>query len=475
MTLQLTNSLTRRLEPFEPLRKDRVGIYVCGVTVYDDCHIGHARAAVVFDTLVRYLRFKGYPLTYVRNFTDIDDKIIQRAQKEGVEWSEIGRRYVEAYYRDMGPLNLLKPDVEPKATNHIPEMIRLVETLVAKGLAYESGGDVYFAIDKFPSYGKLSGKRTEDLLAGARVEPTDLKRHPLDFALWKGSKPGEPSWPSPWGPGRPGWHLECSAMSMKYLGESFDLHGGGLDLIFPHHENEIAQSEGATGRPFVRMFLHNGFVNIREEKMSKSVGNIVGLKDIYKVYTPEALRLYLLSAHYRSPLDYSDESLRQSEQRTFRIYSLLRKVAAYTAGEHEPYVLPEAARRFEEAMDGDLNSPAALAVLSEALDEMGSLLQEKRHAGTAGHLTALGHTLLHLGGVLGLFATAPVAYIERLTRNHLHRLGLNETMIREQIDLRAAARSAKDWSQADAIRTSLLGQGIALEDSREGTSWRVEL
>ena len=326
MTLRIYNTLTGKKEDFIPLQEKRVGMYVCGVTVYDLCHIGHARSAIVFDTIHRYLRYRGYDITYVRNFTDIDDKIIRRANEEGVDCKTIAEKYINEFNIDMGGLVLERPTVEPKATDQIPEMIRLISTLVEKGFAYQSGGDVFFSVERFKDYGKLSKRNLEEMQAGARVEIDEKKENPLDFALWKASKPGEPSWESPWGKGRPGWHIECSVMSQKYLGETFDIHGGGRDLIFPHHENEIAQSEAATGKPFVRYWIHNGFVNINKEKMSKSLGNILTIKEILKDWHPEILRLFFLSHHYRSPVDYSDDSFIEAKSGLDRFYTTLKSI-----------------------------------------------------------------------------------------------------------------------------------------------------
>ncbi|OGL00429.1 MAG: cysteine--tRNA ligase, partial [Candidatus Rokubacteria bacterium RIFCSPHIGHO2_02_FULL_69_13] len=307
MAIKVFNTLTRKKEELVPLRPGEIRMYVCGVTVYDLSHIGHGRSALAFDVIRRYLRYRGYEVRFIRNFTDVDDKIIKRAHEEGVPPGELAERYIEEYRKDMAALGILPADVEPKATDHIPQMIKLIERLVAKGVAYPLDGDVYFEVKRFPRYGRLSGKNLEELQAGARVEVDERKRDPLDFALWKASKEGEPAWPSPWGPGRPGWHIECSAMSMQYLGESFDIHAGGEDLVFPHHENEIAQSEAATGRPFVRYWIHNGFVNLGAEKMSKSLGNVLTLKELLRHHEPEALRFYLLGTHYRNPLDFSTE------------------------------------------------------------------------------------------------------------------------------------------------------------------------
>ena len=332
MTLSVFNTMGSRKEPFVPLAPGKVRMYVCGVTVYDLCHIGHARANVAFDIIVRYLRHAGYDVTYVRNFTDIDDKILRRAAQEGSDYLAVSTKYIRAFHDDFDRLGLLRPDAEPKATENIPEIVALVARLVRGGKAYEVGGDVYYSVKGFPGYGKLSGKNVDDLRAGARVDVDERKNDPLDFALWKASKPGEPAWESPWGPGRPGWHIECSAMSMKHLGETFDIHGGGKDLVFPHHENEIAQSEAATGKPFARYWLHNGFVNVNNEKMSKSLGNFFTLRDVLAQFKPEVLRFFLASSHYRSPIDYSDQSLTEAKAGLDRLYRVKEKAESLPRG-----------------------------------------------------------------------------------------------------------------------------------------------
>jgi len=336
MKLLVYNTLTKTKEEFQPLEPNKVKMYVCGVTVYDYCHIGHARSAVVFDVIYRYLLFLGYDVVYVRNFTDIDDKIIRRAQEEHTDYRTIAERYIEAFYEDMDRLGVLRPTVEPRATEHIKEMIEIIQKLFDKGYAYQSGRDVYFSVERFPGYGKLSGRSLEDMMAGARVDIDEHKRNPFDFVLWKGSKEGEPAWDSPWGPGRPGWHIECSAMSAKYLGETFDIHGGGKDLIFPHHENEIAQSEAAFGKPFVRYWLHNGFVNINNEKMSKSLGNFLTIREILDKVHPEALRLFVISKHYRNPVDFSDEAIREAERGLERLYMTLSEALERIGGAVPP-------------------------------------------------------------------------------------------------------------------------------------------
>ena len=336
MKLLVYNTLTKTKEEFQPLEPNKVKMYVCGVTVYDYCHIGHARSAVVFDVIYRYFLFLGYDVVYVRNFTDIDDKIIRRAQEEHTDYRTIAERYIAAFYEDMDRLGVLRPTVEPRATEHIKEMIEIIQKLFDKGYAYQSGRDVYFSVERFPGYGKLSGRSLEDMMAGARVDIDEHKRNPFDFVLWKGSKEGEPAWDSPWGPGRPGWHIECSAMSAKYLGETFDIHGGGKDLIFPHHENEIAQSEAAFGKPLVRYWLHNGFVNINNEKMSKSLGNFLTIREILDKVHPEALRLFVISKHYRSPVDFSDETIKEAESGLERLYMTLSEALERIGGAVPP-------------------------------------------------------------------------------------------------------------------------------------------
>ena len=395
MSLRVYNTLSGKKEEFRPVNEGRVGIYICGPTVYDSAHLGHARAAVVFDVIVRYLRYRGVNVNYVRNITDVDDKIIKRANEEGVAPKEISERYTREYEEDMASLGVLPPDVAPKVTEHIQDIQDLVRRLVDQGRAYIVDGDVYFAIEQFPGYGKLSKRDKEMMIAGARVEVDPKKHDPLDFALWKAAKPGEPSWPSPWGEGRPGWHIECSAMSMRYLGDTLDIHGGGKDLIFPHHENEIAQSEGATGRPFARYWLHNGFVNINAEKMSKSLGNILTIRNMVSNYHPEVIRHFLLSAHYRSPLDYNDDALAESERSLERFYSSMRDAETLSGGERssrrwrDKQVKGERSgikgelhlrERFIEVMDDDFNTAAAIGHVFETVREINRLTAEREGA-----------------------------------------------------------------------------------------------
>lgn len=493
MALRIYNTLTGEKELFVPLTPGKVGMYVCGVTVYDYCHIGHARAGVVFDIVFRYLKYAGYDVTYVRNYTDIDDKIINRANQEGTDYRTIADRYIQAFDEDMALLGLAKPTVEPKATDHIGGIIAIIETLIAKGHAYVSEGDVYYAVETFPDYLKLSGRNLEDMQAGARVEVGDKKRHPMDFALWKGSKPDEPWWHSPWGDGRPGWHIECSAMSMEFLGSTFDIHGGGKDLVFPHHENEIAQSEGANGCQFVRYWLHNGFVNINAEKMSKSLGNFFTIREVLKVYDPETLRFFILSAHYRSPIDYSDQNLDEAQSGLERIYSCLAAVDSVLKGhpssaevavveslsqvaqelqEKVDQFLP----RFAEAMDDDFNSALALGVLFETVRATNRFLAETKELSPLSLQLAatVRHLLVEAGGVLGLFTSEPSVWLEQIKSAKAGQIDITPEEIERLIAERAEARALKNFKRGDEIRDLLLAQGIVLLDSAQGTAWNVK-
>ena len=487
MTLNIYNTLSRKKEPFQPLVEGKVGMYVCGVTVYDFSHIGHARAAVVFDIIFRYLKHKGYEVTYVRNYTDVDDKIINKAQKEGVDARTIAERYIGEYDRDMESLMVEKPTVTPRATEHIPEMIGLIEKLIENGYGYEVQGDVYFEVNKFKPYGKLSGKDTEQLQSGARVEVDDRKKDPLDFALWKSSKPGEPAWDCPWGKGRPGWHIECSAMSQRYLNETFDIHGGGADLIFPHHENEIAQSEGATGKPFVHYWIHNGFVNINQEKMSKSLGNIFTIREILEHYHPEAVRVFLLSHHYRSPVDFSDQSLKEAQTSLDRLYSLLKDCKDLKGGSESSSshfekeiktqigVLPE---MFEKAMDDDFNTASALGALHLATRNLNSVLGEVKK-GDSGTLPSdlcdeVLKTFTAMGNILGILTSDPADYFRQKQEEGMKAVAISEEEILKRIEERKVARENKDWKKGDQIRDELLSQGILLKDTPQGTTWKVK-
>jgi len=432
-------------------------MYVCGMTVYDYCHIGHARVMVVFDTIARYLRHCGYQLTYVRNVTDIDDKIIQRARDNQEEYAALTERFIQAMHEDEAALSVLPPDLEPRATQSIAAIITMIQTLIDKDFAYIGGnGDVFYAVNHFQGYGKLSGKNIEDLQAGERVDVDTAKRDPLDFVLWKMAKPDEPSWDSPWGAGRPGWHIECSAMSTCCLGNHFDIHGGGMDLQFPHHENEIAQSEGATGETFVNYWLHNGFVRVNEEKMSKSLGNFFTVREVLKQYRPEIIRFFILSSHYRSPLNYSSEQLDDAGTALTRLYTALRGI--------EIADLPIAAdyrQRFEEAMNDDFNTPVALAVLFDLARELNKT-EDK---------SLLAASLKQLAALLGLLQDDP----ENFLKGGALQDGLDEQQIEQLIAERITAKTNKDWAQADSIRARLKDLGIVLEDIPGGkTSWRRE-
>jgi len=486
MALRVYNTRTQKKEELIPLKEGRIGMYACGVTVYDLCHIGHARSAVVFDVIYRYLRYKGYKVTYVRNFTDVDDKIINRAQQEGVGTEEIAARYIKEFYTDMGALGMLPPTVEPKATEHIAEMIALVQRLMEKGHAYQVEGDVYYAVESFPEYGKLSKRSLDEMQAGARVEVDERKRYPLDFALWKAAKPGEPSWESPWGKGRPGWHVECSAMSQRYLGDTLDIHGGGKDLIFPHHENEIAQAEGATGKPFVRFWLHNGFVNVAKEKMSKSLGNFLTIKEILKDYHPEVVRFFLLSRHYRSPVDYSTQGMEEARQNLERFYQTLAALDAAlqkTAGKQQGKSAPKEkaalqkaeafTSQLEEAMDDDFNTAAALAPLFELSHDLNRMLQNPSAQRTE-ILRKGKETFAVAGKVLGIFQQDPSVFLDQELQRKSRKLTITPAAIEELIKERNEARSKKNWSRADEIRNQLASQGIILEDGPQGTVWRIQ-
>ncbi|WP_295458892.1 cysteine--tRNA ligase [uncultured Thiodictyon sp.] len=480
--LEIYNSLTREKAPFTPLVPGEVGIYVCGMTVYDLCHLGHARVMVVFDVAYRYLRHLGFAVTYVRNITDIDDKILRRAQERGEPFTELTERFITAMHEDSAALGCLPPTAEPRATAHIPEILGMIGTLIAKGLAYTAdNGDVYYAVSAFPGYGKLSGKDPAALRAGARVEVDEAKRDPLDFALWKAAKPGEPAWDSPWGAGRPGWHIECSAMSTCCLGNHFDLHGGGADLQFPHHENEIAQSEGATGEPFVNVWMHNGFVRVNEEKMSKSLGNFFTVREILERYRPEEVRYFILTSHYRSPLNYDDEHLNNARAALTRLYTALRGLPLAV-----PAVGGEAFRaRFTAAMDDDFNTPVALAVLFDLVREI-NRVRPQDEAAAAG----LGAELRALGEVLGIVQGDAEAYLQgrgvtqRIEMTAIESItttapsGFTGTLelageaIERRMAERLAARKAKQWGEADRIRDELAAAGIVLEDGAGGTTWR---
>lgn len=484
--MKIYNTLTGKKEELVPLIPNKIKIYACGVTVYDHCHIGHARSAIVFDVIRRYLKYKGFDVTYVRNFTDIDDKIVNRAHQEGIPWDAVARKYTEEYYQDMERLGVGRADVEPKATEHIKEMIDIVKGLIEKGFAYESDGSVYFAVDKFPEYGKLSKRDTEGMMAGARVEVDERKRNPLDFALWKKSKEGEPFWESPWGFGRPGWHIECTAMSIKHLGESFDIHGGGADLLFPHHENEIAQSEAFTGKPFARYWVYNGFITIDKEKMSKSLGNFFTIKEVLDKFDPEVVRFFLLSTHYRSPIEFSDEQLREAESSIDRYYTTIVRINDFlekkpatkeelsNAGENFKKLLFPFKEKFEEAMDDDFNTALALGHIFELIRESNRFLDNKPTGSKDRELLLkTKELLLEAGNVLNLFNKTPYEWYLSLMK--VRKIGLSESDILEKIKERQEARQRKEWNLADQIRKELEEKGIILEDKKDRTDWKVRV
>ena len=453
--LSLYNTLTRQKEVFTPIEPGKVRMYVCGMTVYDYCHLGHARVMVVFDMVSRWLRAAGLEVTYVRNITDIDDKIIKRAAENGESIGQLTQRFIDAMNQDADALGIIRPDIEPRATEHIPGMLALIAQLIANGKAYPAAnGDVYYAVREFDGYGKLSGKSLEDLRAGERVDVDPYKRDPLDFVLWKASKAGEPAWTSPWGEGRPGWHIECSAMSCQHLGAHFDIHGGGADLQFPHHENEIAQSEGAHGHAYVNYWMHNGFIRVDDEKMSKSLGNFFTIREVLEKFDAEVVRFFILRAHYRSPLNYSDVHLGDARNALTRLYTALKNVAPASVALDwtDPY-----AARFQAAMDDDFNTVEAMAVLFELAAET----NRTQSAQLAGLLKTL-------GGVLGLLQRDPASFLQ----GEASADGLSNEAIDALIDARRAARASKNWAESDRIRDALAAAGVVLEDSAAGTSWR---
>ncbi|HOW57529.1 MAG TPA: cysteine--tRNA ligase, partial [Smithellaceae bacterium] len=470
-----------------------MNIYVCGITAYDICHVGHARAAVVFDVAVRHLRSRGYRVTYVKNFTDIDDKIIERAKKEGADCRDIAERFIKMHNEDMAALGVATPDITPKATEHMDEMIALIGILMEKGYAYAAGGDVYFSVNSFPLYGGLSGRNLDEMMAGARVDVNEKKKNPLDFALWKASKEGEPCWESPWGKGRPGWHIECSAMSRRYLGETFDIHGGGEDLIFPHHENEIAQSQAATGKPPANYWMHNGFVKINSEKMSKSLGNIFPIRDIIKNFHPEILRFFLLQSHYRSPVDYSDTALGEARSSLIRCYTVLRLIQRFrndwagTAAALPPSpsagmesylnIFRELGEKFSAALDDDFNTAQALGFVFEAVRLTNNILAAEKKMPPLEKIAVLetaSQFFSQAGAVLGILQLAPEQFLSDDREIEVRKRALDVTAIENLIAERQAARNARNWARADEIRRELAKINITLQDSAASTEWSIE-
>ncbi len=485
MELRVYNTLTGKKEIFEPNEENEpneVKMYVCGPTVYDSCHIGHARSVIFFDIVYRYLSIIGYDVTYVRNFTDVDDKIINRANELGISSEELSKKYITEFYRDMDALNVKRATLEPLATNHIDDIISFIELLIKKGIAYPVDGDVYYSVESFKEYGKLSGRKLEDMEAGARIEVDERKKSPFDFALWKDVKPGEPSWESPWGKGRPGWHIECSAMSWKLLGESFDIHGGGKDLIFPHHENEIAQSEGAFGTQFVKYWLHNGFVNINSEKMSKSLGNTTMIKDMVEAFHPEAVRLFLLSNHYRSPIDFTDQSMKEATGNLDKLHAVLLRIAdtygnlgIVRLNANNMSKMGGVFKEFGIAMNDDFNTAKGLAILFEAVRNLNRLMDnetEENSFETKGSAEVLVSDIVRITNTLGLLSEIPYDYFEKKRSDALSESEIDPETIEKMIQERSDARKSKDFATADRIRKELEDMNIAIEDKAEGTVWK---
>ncbi len=492
MGLKFYNTLTRKKEEFKPVEEGKAGMYVCGITAYDMCHIGHARSAVVFDVIFKYLKYRGYNVTYVKNFTDVDDKIIGKAISENTDITEISERYIKEHNEDMDRIGVARPTVAPKATENIKGMIRLVNALLENGLAYVVEGDVYFSVEKFEGYGKLSGRNLDDMLAGARIDIDEKKKNPLDFILWKSAKEGEPWWDSPWGRGRPGWHIECSVMSQRFLGETFDIHGGGRDLIFPHHENEIAQAEGATGKPFANYWLHNGFIRVNKEKMSKSLGNIFNMREAMNSYHPEVLRLFMLQSHYRSPVDFSGDSLAEARIGMDRFYETLKKIKdnlgtetdfsnispRNLSGKDEEVfgkvnILPE---KFVEAMDDDFNTAKAIGYIFDAIRMINGYMADKEFVLTSESLFVLDsarNNVRKVGKVLGLFLEDPDEYFEKDKKREAGKQGLDTEEIERLIEERREARVAKDWARADEIRDILAAKKVVLKDTADSTTWKI--
>ncbi len=473
--IRLFNTLTGKKEDLAPIEGKKIGIYVCGPTVYDSPHLGHARAAVMFDVMTRFLKLIGYDVTYVRNYTDVDDKIINKSSETGIPSEEIAKIYIAEYKEAMESLGVTAPDHEPKVTEHIPEIIELIRKIIDRGFAYESGGDVFFSIKKFRDYGKLSKRSPEDMLEGARVDINEQKENPLDFALWKAEKPGEPSWDSPWGKGRPGWHIECSTMSMKYLGNTFEIHGGGKDLIFPHHENEIAQSEAATGELFAKYWLHNGLIQINREKMSKSLGNILNVKDALKRWSREAIRLFFLSHQYQNPADFSEKSMDESEAALERLYLTLKRMRDLTEQNSKKDVeLEQRTHAFKqqwmEAMCDDFNTAGAIGGLFDLTKAVNRSIDTNGRTKTLDLAMA---EIKNLSGVFGILETDPDEYltVEKLSKI---KLDITEEEINRLIEQRSEAREEKNWQRADEIRSYLLSKSIILEDKSQGTIWRIK-
>jgi cysteinyl-tRNA synthetase len=478
MPIHVYNTLGRKKEVFEPNEPGKVRMYVCGPTVYDSSHIGHARSVVVFDVIARYLRSKGFEVIYVRNFTDIDDKIINRANELGIGVKELSEKYINEFHQDMDALQVERAGFEPKATEHISGIIKVIEILLEKRHAYCIDGDVFFSVETAEDYGKLSGRKPEDMEAGVRVDVDKRKKNASDFALWKSAKPGEPFWESPWGKGRPGWHIECSAMSRQFLGDHIDIHGGGEDLIFPHHENEIAQSESAFGKPFVKYWLHNGFININQQKMSKSLGNFLMIKDILNSYHPEALRLFLLSKQYRSPIDFTEQAMEESSGNLDKIYELFHRAerSLKEIGESTPLPSGGGWDRFCDAMDNDFNTAQGIGILLDEVRKANRLMDEWEKTTLAEDLAAsicITEGIRRICGVLGILTQKPEAYFSLRRSKILNEQKINSTAIEALIQERSEARKARNWKKADDIRAILEKMNVSLEDRPEGTRWKI--
>ncbi len=491
MSLRFYNTLTKKKETFVPINEGKVGIYVCGITAYDVCHIGHARSALVFDVIYRYLNYAGYDVTYIKNFTDVDDKIIAKAIAENSDIYDISERYIKEHNEDMDRLGVARPTVTPKATDNINGMIRLIDTLIEKGFAYVVDGDVYYSVEKFGEYGKLSGRGLDDMLAGARIEVDKKKKNPFDFVLWKASKEGEPWWNSPWGRGRPGWHIECSVMSQRFLGDTFDIHGGGEDLIFPHHENEIAQSEGATGKPFAHYWIHNGFIKINNEKMSKSLKNTLTIREILTTCHPEVFRFFVFQSHYKSYIDFSDISIAEARAGVERLYAVLKKIKELLeervdfsgisendlSGEDEVMfkkvsMLPD---KFKEAMDDDFNTARAIGYIFDTVRLINGYVT-KDFVPTGEALFVLSEAkeqIRSVGKVLGLLLEDPDEYFEKDKKREASKSGLDVEEIERLINERRQARESKDWDRADELRDLLAARGVVLKDTPTLTTWKI--
>jgi cysteinyl-tRNA synthetase len=471
----LYNTLTQKKEELVPYSENKIKMYVCGPTVYSSAHLGHARAAVTFDVIERFLTHLGYEVTYVRNFTDIDDKIIAKANETGVAAHEISEKYIKEYQEDMASIGVKAPTIQPKVTEHVPEIVEMIQRIIDNGHAYQSDGDVFFSVKKFNGYGKLSRRDPDDMMAGTRIDINEKKEDPLDFALWKSAKPGEPYWESPWGNGRPGWHIECSLMSTKYLGDSFDIHGGGKDLIFPHHENEIAQSEAATGKPFAKYWVHNGLIQINREKMSKSIGNILNVREAVSMWSKEAIRLFFLSHQYLNPADFSDTTMNEAEAALERLYITLKRANDVGKnGNGEDKQLETSVETFKErwvqSMCDDFNTAEALGSLFELTRAINRSLDS---VGWTPSLEAALEEINHFGNTLGILEYEPDEYLQGLKLEQASS-GITEQEIEELIEERISARSEKNWARADEIRDELDEKGIVLEDKAEGTIWRVK-